>query len=396
MNVLIVDDSKMNIKVAEDTLRESQIVESIKTCLSAEEALEILSKHAIDLILLDIVMPNMSGVDLLRVLNQKNRLDSVKVIMLTTIDDFMVLKECFDLGATDYINKPFNKIEFTARVKSVLSEIESEKKLVRALELMERQNTELIRVNKMLSEAQAFMVEKEKMTAIGELVSGFTKDIKIPLENVEQDLNRSIKKLETIDAAPSPSALFNIKTNIGEGLLESKASIGSIQKLINNLRHMTKDHSLEQLAPARMSDLLEETLMMLGHELKAVSKIEKKYGDPSMLVCNKGLVKKALLHVLQNALYAMKDVPESKLMLKTMENDDVIMCMIGDNGIGIDKEVQAQIFDPFYTTKPKTAHMGIGLSIVHEVVCGTHGGQVDVESDLNSGTVITLIFNKAK
>lgn len=394
MNVLIVDDSKMNIKVAEDTLREYHIVENISTCLSAEEALEILSRESIDLILLDIVMPTMNGVELLKILNQKSRLESTKVIMLTTVDDFMVLKECFELGATDYINKPFNKIEFTARVKSVLSEIESEKKLVRALELMERQNVELIRVNKMLSEAQSFMIEKEKMTAIGELVSGFTKDVKEPISEIRLEIDRIIKRLDLLDNMPSHDVLLNLKNNLVDSLLNSNAHVQHVEKRISNLSHMTIDHSNEKRTPARLSDLLEETLMMMSQEIKGIKRIEKKFGDPSMVICNKGLVKKAMLHCLQNALYAMKDSENSKLMLKTIENDEVIMCLIGDNGVGIESDIKSRIFDPFFTTKPRKEHMGIGLSIVHEIVCNTHNGQVDVESDLNSGTVITLIFPK--
>lgn len=394
MNVLIVDDSKMNIKVAEDTLREYHIVDNISTCLSGEEALEILSREAIDLILLDIVMPNITGVELLKILKQKKMLDMTKVVMLTTVDDFMVLKECFDLGATDYINKPFNKIEFTARVKSVLSEIESEKKLVRALELMERQNVELIRVNKMLSEAQAFMIEKEKHTAIGELVSGFTKDIKEPLVDVEIEMDRVIKKLDILDEAPAQNVLMHLKSNVTESLMNSQQRIKKIQKLINQLKQMSKDHNNEKRVPARLSDLLEETLLVMGHEVENIDTVDKKYGDPSMVICNKGLVKKAMLHCIQNAVYAMKDNENKKLMLKTMENDKVIMCMIGDNGSGIEKGIRSNIFDPFYTTKPKKEHMGIGLSIVHEVVANVHAGQIDVETDENSGTVITLIFNK--
>lgn len=394
VNVLIVDDSKMNIKVAEDTLKEYHIVERVTTCLNAEEALVILDQEAIDLILLDIVMPNMTGVELLKVLHEQNLLESTKVIMLTTVDDFMVLKECFDLGATDYINKPFNKIEFTARVKSALSEIESEKKLIRALELMERQNVELIRVNKMLSEAQAFVIEKERMTAIGELVEGLTKDIKEPLVSAQIEVDRVMKKVDTLEAGTPSNVLINVKTNADEGLMRVQSSLKKIDKLFASLRNMSKDHRVEDRVPARLSDLMEETLLILGQDLLAVNQVEKKYGDPSLIICNKGLVKKAMLHCLQNALYAMKTVENRKLVLKTIETDEAITCMIGDNGDGIDKAIQASIFDPFFTTKSKKEHMGIGLSLVNEVVCNIHGGQIQLDSEANAGTVISLIFKK--
>lgn len=394
MTILIVDDSKMNIKVAEDTLREFQVGAHILTCLSAEEALSILETQAVDLILLDIVMPGLTGVDLLKILKKKALLEITKVVMLTTVDDFMVLKECFDHGATDYINKPFNKIEFTARVKSALSELDSEKKLIRALELMERQNKELIRVNQMLNEAQAFMIEKEKMTAVGELVGGLTEDIKKPLHDLELELERSIKRLDLLTPESGAEVLFHLKNNLKEGLSEAEEASKRIQKLITALSSLTRDHRLDALAPVRLSDLLEDALSLMQSDLQGLERIDKKFGDPSMLVLNKGEIKKAMIHLLKNALYAMKDQDEPVLTLRTIETDETIMCVIEDNGVGIPDGIQTHIFDPFYTTKPRNEHMGIGLTLVHDVVVNRHKGQIDIESKPGKGTRITLVFER--
>jgi len=143
MTMLIVDDSKMNIKIARDTLLEFDVSGDIIGCLSGEEALEILENDSIDLILLDIIMPGISGLDFLKIISENGYLSRVKVVMLTTVEDLQVLKQCFELGATDYIHKPFDKIEFVVRIKSVLTEIENHNKFIKALKFLESQNNEL-------------------------------------------------------------------------------------------------------------------------------------------------------------------------------------------------------------------------------------------------------------
>lgn len=394
MKVLIVDDSKMNIKIAEDCLMEYRLVEEIKSCLSGEEAFEILRNEKIDLILLDIVMPGLTGVDLLKIMNHEKWLDQTDVIMLTTVDDLLVLKECFELGATDYIQKPFNKIEFAARVKSVLKEAESEKKLVRALELLEKQNVELLRVNKALKEAQNYLIEKEKMTAIGELLEGLVHEIEMPLGKLEKEINRSLSRINDLDEHISPNTVLNIKNNLIEGFSDTTDQIVKIKKLIGTLGNFSRDSKKDSRSSAKLSELIEEVLLMINSEIKSIHSVEKQYNDHSRIICNKGEVKQAIMNILINAIQAVKDVNESKVVIHTIETDDSVICDIKDNGVGIPDEYKDNIFDPFFTTKPKNENMGLGLSIAYDIVVGKHNGQIEFDSNSNRGTQFSLVFNK--
>lgn len=123
MNILIVDDSKLNVKIAYDALEEHSIQAEISMCYTGEEAIDFIEKNQVDIVLLDIIMPGISGMDVLKIMNMKNYIDRTKVIMLTNVDDLQVLRDCFELGATDYLRKPFEKSELAARVKSVLDEL---------------------------------------------------------------------------------------------------------------------------------------------------------------------------------------------------------------------------------------------------------------------------------
>lgn len=394
MTVLIVDDSKMNITVAKDTLNEYHVVDSVVTCLSGEEALDIVDKQAIDLILLDIVMPGLTGVDVLKALLQKRKLEVLKVMMLTTVDDASVLKECFELGATDYIQKPFNKIEFSARVKSVLNDIASERKLKKALELLEKQNNELIRVNKMLKDAQDYMIEKEKMTAIGQLVGGLVKELNEPLTNMDYTLHKALKVLDTLTHDVSPDVFYNRHQNTSDSLQVAMDDIGHLSKIVRALGRSTVDQKKEAYAPTRVSDMVEDVLLLLKNELKQVSHVHTEFGDPAMIICPKASVRGAIMNVLLNAIHAVKNKADSEIRLKTIETDEHILLVVKDNGYGIDEAIQSRVFEPFFTTKPKTESMGLGLSKAYDIIVKELEGQISLESTVGEGTTLTLVFNR--
>ncbi|MBB6731978.1 PP2C family protein-serine/threonine phosphatase [Cohnella zeiphila] len=129
MNILIVDDNPMNVMVVQEMLRRSGY-EEVTAALSAEEMFRILRSEgaaakkapcpSVDLILLDLMMPNMDGIQACRVLQQDEKLKDIPVIMVTAIGDSRKLAEALDAGATDYVTKPINKIELLARIRSAL------------------------------------------------------------------------------------------------------------------------------------------------------------------------------------------------------------------------------------------------------------------------------------
>jgi len=393
VNVLIIDDSKMNIKVAKDSLLEYHVVEQINTCLSGEEALRYLDEESVDLILLDIIMPGISGVDLLRIFNKKNILLQTKVIMLTTVDDYLVLKECFDLGATDYIHKPFNKIEFTARVKSVLSEIESENKLNKALLLLEKQNLELMRINSTLENTQGYLIEKEKQTAIGELISGLMSELVLPLNRVESHID------SLMDIIRSDAFINNredYQNTAYTKIKDAEENIGKISKLVTNLNDFTKRNNEETYSCIDINQLIEEVLFIMQHEFAGNIVIKKEYSENLEISCNKGQIKQAIMNILLNAVNAMEDVTIPMIEIKTFASDHTLFCVIKDNGVGMDKNALMRIFEPFYTTKPMQLHKGLGMTIAHDIITNKHHGQIDVESEIGNGTVITLVFLKCE
>ncbi|QTA86693.1 response regulator [Desulfonema magnum] len=131
-NILIVDDAPANIRVLVEILTDDY---EISVATNGPEALEIATSRTElygvpDLILLDIMMPEMDGYEVCKILRQHPYTKDIPIIFITANTDDDTLKEAFESGGTDYVRKPVNKIELLARIKSALTQQELTKKLL--------------------------------------------------------------------------------------------------------------------------------------------------------------------------------------------------------------------------------------------------------------------------
>lgn len=127
-NILIVDDAPANLRVLVEILM-SEYEISVST--NGPEAVEIAtSKNQPDLVLLDIMMPDMDGYEVCRVLRGNQQTKDIPVIFVTANTDDETLKVAFEAGGTDYVRKPVNRIELLARIQSALTQQELTKKLL--------------------------------------------------------------------------------------------------------------------------------------------------------------------------------------------------------------------------------------------------------------------------
>jgi len=131
-NILIVDDAPANIRVLMEILTDTY---DISVATNGPEALEIATSRtglygSPDLILLDIMMPEMDGYEVCRILRQNPTTKDIPVVFVTANTDDGTLQEAFESGGTDYVRKPVNKVELLARIKSALTHQELTKKLL--------------------------------------------------------------------------------------------------------------------------------------------------------------------------------------------------------------------------------------------------------------------------
>jgi DNA-binding response OmpR family regulator len=155
IHILVVDDNQENLKLVNNHLKEWGY--KIALALNAKEALTILENHSIDLVLLDIMMPEIDGLEVCRMMKEKEKTKDIPVIFLTAKTETEYIVKAFKYGGVDYISKPFRKEELFARVKNHL-----ENKIMRDVLLSQVEYTRESRNNlmKMLLDLGR-MMEKE-------------------------------------------------------------------------------------------------------------------------------------------------------------------------------------------------------------------------------------------
>jgi CheY-like chemotaxis protein len=162
MSILLVDDMPDNNLVLEAMLRKAGLSE-ISTASSAQHAYQILGiqgpvlSRITDLILMDVMMPQISGIEACKTIHDHPNFCDVPIIMVTARSDMECLEEAFNAGAIDYINKPIRKLELIARVRSALKlKHETDERKNRELELVER-NEELQKAMNEIKVLQGFL-----------------------------------------------------------------------------------------------------------------------------------------------------------------------------------------------------------------------------------------------
>ncbi|MDF1881221.1 response regulator, partial [Sulfurimonas sp. MAG313] len=123
--ILIVDDTKENINILLSLLKDYDVV----VALNGKKALQMAVKNEIDLILLDIVMPEMDGYEVCEAFKTNENTKSIPVLFITANSDDVSIEKAFSMGGVDYVTKPFKPVELLARVKTHLQLSQTLKKL---------------------------------------------------------------------------------------------------------------------------------------------------------------------------------------------------------------------------------------------------------------------------
>lgn len=202
--VFIVDDSPVSSKIISRMLKKNSDYYSVKIW-DGPECIKKAKEVKPDLILLDIQMPGMNGIEVCKVLRKDEQTYDIPVIFVTASTDNETLKEAFESGGTDYVRKPVNKIELLARIKSVLIQKKLEKRLM----------------------------EKEKLNGVLEMAGGICHDLNQPMQVVS-----GYSELLLMDMGKENSAYPYIKM-----IKEQIDEMGSItRKLMRITKYETKDY----------------------------------------------------------------------------------------------------------------------------------------------------------
>lgn len=412
--ILIVDDTKLMLHTARDTiLRHPDIFADVTICDNGPEALTLIESQKFDIVLLDIVMPNMTGIEVLQHLHINDYLSTMKVLMFSSLTDKKALKTCFSLGATDFITKPIEEDEFIARVTNAINEQNLKTQYRSTIELMKKQNDKLTQLYQQLSDAENQMIQQEQMAGVGQLAAGVAHEINNPIGFVKSNLSSmhlylkdSLSQLALyeqkygkLSAEEFPDCLDTefIKEDAESVYDEIREGIHRVEIIVNSLRSFSIVDNDSGQIETEFSKALNDIFVLLNSEIGSQIEVEKFYSDVEPIVVNGGEFHLALLNIIKNALYAVKsDTKPHKIIRLTVDADaKFVYCHIYDNGIGISEEDLSVIFNPFFTTKPVGEGLGLGLSMAYDIIVNKHKGRLDAVSKKGEWTNISIGLPKA-
>ncbi len=206
MNDLVVNFSPANILVVDDTLANLQLLVGILTehgykvrpAKDGFQALSATQSASIDLILLDINMPQMDGYEVCIKLKSDPKTRDIPVIFISALNDVLDKVKAFAVGGVDYVTKPFQVEEVLARVETHLALQRLQNNLQSKNQELAQTNQELANILERLQATQNELVQSEKMAALGQLISGIAHEINTPLGAIRSSVSNISKYLEEI------------------------------------------------------------------------------------------------------------------------------------------------------------------------------------------------------
>lgn len=446
--LLLVDDSPTNLRVLSESL--DNLGWEILVAKDGYAAIEQAESSKPDLILLDVMMPKMDGFETCQRLKNNSATNDIPIIFMTALSDPVDKVNGLQLGAVDYITKPFQQEEVLARIKlhlklhsltkqyakqnqllkqEIAERIAAESALQKlTLELeqrVEERTAELKKALQNLQQAQIQLVQKEKMSTLGQLVAGVAHEINNPLTFIsgnlahgEQAVQHIINHLRLYQKKfPDPGCEIyqNAEHNDIEYLLEdlpnliSSMRIGSdrIRNISVSLRNFSRLDTASKVK-ANIHEGLDSTLLILKYRLSAKEnrpaiEVIKNYGSLPLVECYAGQLNQVFMNIIANAIDALEETNvgrsyeeikgnPNKIIIHTylLEENKGVGISIEDNGPGISDEVMQHLFEPLFTTKPVGFGTGLGLSISYSVVVEKHGGQIKCVSTPGEGSKFTI------
>lgn len=360
IRILLVDDEDHFRQTIAKRLAKRGIVSD--QAASGNDCLSILEQKVMDVVVLDVKMPGMSGIEVLQ--HIKGNYPKTEVILLTghaTASDGV---EGIKAGAYDYLMKPielehlFNKIiqayEKILRIQAEQKELEYRKKI--------RQQ----------------MIVTERLASLGTLAAGVAHEINNPLAIIRESagwMRQLLGKDELkgiLRRHDFEKALDKVENSVERASRITHKLLGFARK---------SDYAISEV---NLAELMQETIQLIAHETEKrnITLLWKMDSPPDTIWSDPSELRQAFLNLLTNAVHAVGS--EGSITIGLEDMGDQLAVMVSDSGNGIPKENLNRIFEPFFSTKSPGEGTGLGLFVTRGLI-EKLGGTVEVESTIGQG-----------
>jgi len=362
------------------------------TARSGQEGIELARHHPVDVAIIDIKMPDISGTEVLREIKSFD--SNVECIMLTGYETLETARAAVRYGASDYLNKPFDVFAIRKVAESCLTRRLHRIATQATLERLRASNDELNRE----------LARSERAIAAGVLTAGVIHQLNHPLSIISGYSELLKADLETIQNQPDmPTVQITEKLNIileevehckeiATRLLafgrrsQGFAEVVDISKLLEDTQALVKAHPEGRESDIRgewpnhgMTVLAWPTELMQALINIGINALEARQGNRGFLHISARPVSAAPPDCVYRSEEATIEAPHVEITFR-------------DNGCGIPKENLGLIFKPYFTTKTKGS--GLGLAIARDII-GRHRGLIDIKSTEGKGTAVQVFLPQA-
>lgn len=377
--LLIEDDAECADALRGMLSQEKNPSFEVECAKKLQTGLERLSKGGIDVVLLDLTLPDSQGLDSLE--KVQAQVAEIPVIVVTGLADEAHALEALKRGAQEYLVKGEVHGKMLSRVmRYAMGRMRAEERVKAEKAQAEHLAKELDRVVKELKETQEEMLRRENVLATGDLAAAVAHEIRNPLSIISMSVQYLQSKFDSKD----PRREF------------SEAIIRKVQKLdVVTKRLISYGRTRElRLVRRNLKRCLDRSLSLIKIRCKSQRIVIVRRYSPKvpLVVVDEEMLDEVFTNLLTNAMEAMPK--GGRITLETAydpERNEVIV-HLSDTGKGIPPKCRVQLFKPFFSTKKEDGGTGLGLAISNRIIAD-HGGTITVESHLsgaNRGTTFTI------
>ena len=368
--ILLVEDNSMNRRVAEFLLKSHGY--AIYEARDGQEALELAKALLPDLILMDLQLPGLDGFTITRMIKEDTATKDIPVVALTAYAMRGDAERAFAAGCDGYITKPIDPDQFPDTVASYLKSRGAGAGLSAEISPQQANLGDLTQHGQIMDEAA--VIQKTRIDTVGAIASAFgheARNLLGALKTCVQVLRRNPH------ITPEDNELLDIIQTSSQRLNEVFSQLTAFGQ--------TQAPRLEEV---NLHELIEETLALLQHDDRwSRSIVIRRQFDSSIRTIqgDRYRLGQAFWNLFLNAAQAMGD--QGELRVETQREGAEVKISVRDSGPGIPETILPNIFEPFYSTKPKG--IGLGLAVVRRIV-EEHGGQITAHAEKQTGTCFTL------
>ncbi len=354
--ILVVDDTISNLDVICNLLEDYDIL----TATSGIDALEILEDENVDLIILDIMMPEMDGFEVCKRLRDAKKTRDIPILFITASTDEDSIEKAYEVGGTDYITKPFKPKELLAKVAMQLDLVSKTHNLEKLIEIQLEQ----------LRDKDALLMEQLKKAEMGQMISTIAHQLKQPLTVISGMMSSMLM-----------DDMLGRDVDVNTLCLKVQDEASFMAEIIDMYRtFFSTDIEKKSL---NLEKIIEDTLYILSGSVANIRFIKNYQKDLEPIKIYKNEIIQCLMNIIKNAQDNQDEnnIYEKVIKISTYKEDEYQVITIHDNGGGIPEEIKDKIFDNYFTTKSKDAGTGIGLHLVKQIVEEKHHGEVYVKNE---------------